>query len=104
MNKPPLHVPGGLYPTGNYAALSRRESEIVSLVVQGFRNRDIAEKLFISEQTVKNHVHNIFGKMGVRDRLELALCSIHQGLPAPRSPVAISLDELERQNRVVPEI
>jgi len=96
MNKPRL-TPGGVYPTDKCAALSRRETEIVSLVVQGFRNRDVAEKLFISEQTVKNHVHSIFGKMGVRDRLELALCSIHQGLPAPRSPVAVSPEEPERK-------
>src|SRR6202451_2430740 len=40
--------------------LSDREKEIVQLVAQGFRNREIGEKLFISEQTVKNHLHNIF--------------------------------------------
>src|SRR5713226_9439394 len=40
--------------------LSDREKEIVQLVTQGFRNREIGEKLFISEQTVKNHLHNIF--------------------------------------------
>ena len=53
--------------------LSDREKEIVQLVAQGFRNREIGEKLFISEQTVKNHLHNIFDKLGVSDRLELAL-------------------------------
>ena len=60
--------------------LSAREREIVQLVAQGFRNREIGEKLFISEQTVKNHIHNIFDKIGVSDRLELALYAIHHGL------------------------
>jgi len=60
--------------------LSEREKEIVQLVAQGFRNREIGEKLFISEQTVKNHLHNIFDKLGVSDRLELALYAIHHRL------------------------
>ncbi len=60
--------------------LSPREREIVSLVAQGFKNKEIAERIFISEQTVKNHLHNIFDKLGVSDRLELALYAIHKGL------------------------
>ena len=60
--------------------LSDRQKEIVQLVAQGFRNREIGEKLFISEQTVKNHLHNIFDKLGVSDRLELALYAIHHRL------------------------
>ena len=60
--------------------LSDREKEIVQLVAQGFRNREIGEKLFISDQTVKNHLHNIFDKLGVSDRLELALYAIHHRL------------------------
>jgi DNA-binding NarL/FixJ family response regulator len=67
-------------PTGKPIALSRRESEIVSLVTQGYRNVEVAEKLSVSEQTVKNHMHNIFRKLGIRDRLELALFAIHRGL------------------------
>ena len=60
--------------------LSDREKEIVQLVAQGYRNREIGEKLFISEQTVKNHLHNIFDKLGVSDRLELALYALHHHL------------------------
>ena len=60
--------------------LSQREREIVGLVAQGFKNREMAEKMFISEQTVKNHLHNIFDKLGVSDRLELALYAIHKGI------------------------
>jgi DNA-binding NarL/FixJ family response regulator len=61
-------------------ALSQREREIVNLVAQGFKNREMAERMFISEQTVKNHLHNIFDKLGVSDRLELALYAIHHNL------------------------
>ncbi len=60
--------------------LSAREREIVMLVAQGYKNKEMAEKMFISEQTVKNHLHNIFDKLGVSDRLELALYAIHKGL------------------------
>jgi len=60
--------------------LSTREREIVALVAQGHKNKEMAEKMFISEQTVKNHLHNIFDKLGVSDRLELALYAIHKGL------------------------
>lgn len=74
------------------ASLSERERQLVWLVVQGYRNVGIAEKLRISEQTVKNHLHSIFAKLGVSDRLELALYAIHNGFrieddPAP-SPCA----------------
>ena len=62
------------------APLSAREREIVALVAQGYKNKEMAEKMFISEQTVKNHLHNIFDKLGVSDRLELALYAIHKGL------------------------
>jgi DNA-binding NarL/FixJ family response regulator len=50
------------------SALSQREREIVALVAQGFKNKEMAEKMFISEQTVKNHLHNIFEKLGVEGR------------------------------------
>ncbi len=62
------------------SALSQREREIVVLVAQGFKNKEMAERMFISEQTVKNHLHNIFDKLGVSDRLELALYAIHHNL------------------------
>ena len=53
--------------------LSARELEVIQLVIQGYKNRDIAQKLFISEKTVKNHLSAIFNKLGVSDRLELTL-------------------------------
>jgi DNA-binding NarL/FixJ family response regulator len=64
--------------------LSQREREIVGLVAQGYKNKEMAEKMFISEQTVKYHLHNIFDKLGVSDRLELALYAIHKNLHVPQ--------------------
>jgi two-component system nitrate/nitrite response regulator NarP len=53
--------------------LSPRETELVKLVRQGLRNRDIAEKLGITEGTVKVYLHSVFEKTGVANRTELAI-------------------------------
>ena len=58
-----------------------RELEIVSAVVAGFSNKEIAEYFKISEDTVKHHLSNIFDKLGVSTRLELALFAVNQSLP-----------------------
>lgn len=55
--------------------LARREREIVYHICQGYRNKEIAQKLNISEQTVKSHCNRIYKKLGVSDRLQLALYS-----------------------------
>jgi DNA-binding NarL/FixJ family response regulator len=55
--------------------LTPREVEIVKMVAQGLRNKVIAERLSISEGTVKVHLHNIYEKFGVDGRLELLLCA-----------------------------
>jgi len=62
--------------------LSERELRIISAVVQGYKNRDIAMQLYTSEQMVKNALRNIFDKIGVSDRLELALFTIHHRILA----------------------
>ncbi len=67
-------------PRGEKPMLSDREKQVVQLVVQGYRNREIGQELFISDQTVKNHLRKIFDKLGVSDRLELALYAIHHRL------------------------
>jgi len=77
---PPQPLPGSPARERERSPLSQREREIVALVAQGFKNKEMAEKMFISEQTVKNHLHNIFDKLGVSDRLELALYAIHNNL------------------------
>jgi DNA-binding NarL/FixJ family response regulator len=60
--------------------LTPREIEIVRMVSHGHRNRVIAEKLSLSEGTVKVHLHNIYEKLGVDGRLELVLCAQERGL------------------------
>lgn len=62
--------------------LTPRELEIVTLVVAGYSNPDIAQRCSISEQTVKHHVSNIFDKLGVSNRLELALFAVNHRLTA----------------------
>lgn len=66
-------------PTGA-PALTSREIEIVSAIRSGSSNREIAQKLSISEETVKRHLSNIFGKLGVSSRLELALLASRHNL------------------------
>jgi two-component system, NarL family, nitrate/nitrite response regulator NarL len=61
--------------------LTPRELEIVSAVVAGFANKEIAAHFKISEDTVKHHLSNIFDKLGVSTRLELALFAVNQSLP-----------------------
>jgi DNA-binding NarL/FixJ family response regulator len=61
--------------------LTPRELEIVSAVVAGYSNKEAAEYFKISEDTVKHHLSNIFDKLGVSTRLELALFAVNQSLP-----------------------
>jgi DNA-binding NarL/FixJ family response regulator len=60
--------------------LTPRELEIVGTVVAGCTNEDIAQQLSISKKTVKHHLTNIFDKVGVSNRLELALFAVQHGL------------------------
>ena len=53
--------------------LTDREQEVVALLVQGLKNKEIADELGVVEQTVRNHLKNIYDKMGVNDRLRLRL-------------------------------
>lgn len=60
--------------------LTEREHEILSLVASGASNREIAEKLYLTEGTVKNHVSSILGKLGVRDRTQAVIRAKELGL------------------------
>jgi len=60
--------------------LSERELEIVQLLAQGATNREIAAALFLAEGTVKNHLTNILGKLGARDRAQAALIARDLGI------------------------
>lgn len=62
------------------ATLTAREREITSHVARGLRNAEVAAMLSISEVTVKTHVNNIFQKLGIRDRVELALYAVRMGI------------------------
>ena len=58
--------------------LSERERQIAYLVARGMKNRDIAQQLTISENTVKRHLQSIFSKTGAKDRLELAVLAFER--------------------------
>ncbi len=66
--------------TGSIEQLTEREREILTLVAKGASNRQIAETLYLTEGTVKNHMSSILGKMGVRDRTQAALKAKEMGL------------------------
>ncbi len=63
--------------------LTSRELEVVTLITEGCTNRDIATSFGISEETVKRHLTNIFNKLGVGNRLELALFALNHHLLPP---------------------
>ncbi|MGH8458667.1 MAG: response regulator transcription factor, partial [Nevskiales bacterium] len=67
-------------PQKKHFGLTPRELEIVGTIVAGYTNKDIAQKFSISEDTVKHHLTNIFDKLGVSTRLELALFAINHNL------------------------
>jgi NarL family two-component system response regulator LiaR len=60
--------------------LTEREEEVLVLVAQGLANQDIADKLFVSERTVRAHVSNILGKLHLANRTQAALYALREGL------------------------
>jgi two-component system nitrate/nitrite response regulator NarL len=65
--------------------LTPREIEVIATIVAGYSNLDIAEKLLVSEHTVKHHIGHIFDKLGVSNRLELALFAVNHQLTSESS-------------------
>jgi DNA-binding NarL/FixJ family response regulator len=61
-------------------ALTAREIEVLRLVAEGNRNKDIAERLFISEETVKVHVKHVMDKLGASDRTQAVAIAIRRGI------------------------
>ncbi len=62
------------------AGLTNREREILRLIARGATNREVADSLVISEGTVKNHLSNIFGRLGLRDRTQAVMYARERGL------------------------
>jgi DNA-binding NarL/FixJ family response regulator len=67
------------------AALTNREREVIALVGEGIKSKEIAGRLFISETTVRHHLTSIFDKLGVADRIELLIYAYRHGLASPPS-------------------
>ena len=63
-----------------FEELSSREQEVLELLAKGMSNRSIAETLYISDKTVKNHVSNILKKLSVEDRTQAVIVSLKRGL------------------------
>ena len=76
--------PSGEKPARNFG-LTKREMDILTTIVAGLSNKEIARKFSLSEDTVKHHLTNIFDKVGVASRLELALFAINNRLTEPPS-------------------
>ena len=70
---------GHIWP-GSEMGISERESDVLRLIVDGMNNRAVAEKLFISEDTVKTHVRAIFRKLGVSERSQAVALALREGL------------------------
>jgi two-component system nitrate/nitrite response regulator NarL len=70
----------------NDFGLTPRELEIISAVVAACGNKEIAQKFAISEKTVKHHLTNIYNKLGVSNRLELAMFALHHHVKLPNVP------------------
>lgn len=66
--------------TATLSPLTERELEVMRLVASGDSNAEIAERLFLSEQTVKTHVSRVLGKLGLRDRTQMVVAAYESGL------------------------
>lgn len=81
----------------NYG-LTRRELDIITKIVSGRSNKEVGEEFSISERTVKHHLTNIFGKVGVTSRLQLALFAVSHQLNNPAT--ALILQPMQSEEKV----
>jgi two-component system nitrate/nitrite response regulator NarL len=73
-NSPPLR----LATARGRSLLTKREGDVVKLVIEGYTNRDVAEKLGLTEHTVSNYLFRVYEKLGISSRVELVLYSLKQ--------------------------
>ena len=73
--------------------LTARELSIVALIVQGYKNKEIATRLGTTEQVIKNYLRNVYDKVGVSDRLELALFTIHHRILAEAAAAVTAAED-----------
>jgi two-component system, NarL family, nitrate/nitrite response regulator NarL len=73
-------VNNGPSPSEDITKLTQRERAVIALIAEGLKNKQIAERMFISETTVSHHLTSVFTKLGVTDRLELVIYAFAHGL------------------------
>lgn len=83
--------------------LSKREEDVVSLVLEGLTNREIADRLGLSEHTIKNYLFRVFDKLGISNRSELILYALSQNGDAPPTPAELQALALRRSGEVLDE-
>jgi DNA-binding NarL/FixJ family response regulator len=81
--RPPISLQPELEKQLSGLGISPREAEIIGLILRGFNNKEIGDKLFISLETVKKHISNIYRKLGIKNRLQLSYFIQNRLSPPP---------------------